>query len=981
MYTPLYIKTNYSLLSSLIKVEDLVEYASLNNITSLGICDDNMYITMKFYKLCIEKNIKPILGLELKIDDYKVLCFVKDYKGYQTLIKLSTIQSRTPITLKDLKEHNKSIITILPYYYSNMYQKIRDVVKEELYIGVSSKDDELEAFHITENIVYINETLFLKKDEYKYLKYLTMIRDNKTISDEYNIDKKDNYLKLTDLKDTISKTALDNTNKISNMCNIEFPQSEVLLPIYKDTKGLSSFKYLSQLSLAGLKKRLNNNVSDKYLTRLKYELSIIEKMGFSNYFLVVYDFIKYSKKNNILVGPGRGSAAGSLVSFSLGITDIDPIKYDLLFERFLNPERVTMPDIDTDFPDIYRDKVIRYVTDKYGEKNVSGIITFGTLGAKQAIRDVSRVLNINLTKVDKICKTLPTFSKLKLQDFYRENKTFRDLIDSEKQTQFMYKVASFIEGFPRHTSMHAAGIVMCEKPLDETIPLSYSDNMYVTGYSMEYLEELGLLKMDFLGLKNLTTIMNVIDDIKKYEDIDIDFASIPLDDKEALKIFYYANTSGIFQFESAGMKNFLRKLKATSFEDIFAAIALFRPGPAVNIDSYIRRKQGKEKITYLVPELEPILKNTYGIIIYQEQIMQIARTLAGFTFGEADILRRAMSKKKRAVLEEQKEKFITGCLNNGYKENIANEVYNLILNFANYGFNRAHSVAYSIIAYKMAYLKAHYPKEFFKNLLGSVIGSEKKTEEYIYEAKANNINILKPDINISTDTYEITKEGLVYPLSNIKNVGVVACKQILEARKEEFVDLYDAMYKLLKNGVTKKTIESLIYASCFECFGYNKRTLIENLDDIFNYAELIVDLDPSFVEKPNIISTDEYKNIFLIEKEKEIFGLYLSNHPVVNYKGKYNTVELLDIEKYLNKNVDLIILIEKIKKIDTKNKEKMAFITGSDDKTTIELVCFPKTYNYYLERIETGKVVKIKGKVEKRYDSLQVIVSTIEELE
>ena len=981
MYTPLYIKTNYSLLSSLIKVEDLIEYAKANKIPSLGICDDNMFITMKFYKLCIENNIKPILGLEVKIEDYIVLCFAKDYKGYQNLIKLSTIQSREGITLKDLKEHCKNIITILPYTYNNMYKRIRETILEELYIGVSNKEEELEAYHLTNNLVYINETLLLKKEDHKYLKYLTMIRDNKTINDETTSDKKDSYIKLRDLKEIVSEKTLEETNTIATLCHVEFPKSELLLPIYKETKGLSSFEYLYKLSLVGLKKRLDGEVSEKYLNRLKYELSIIENMGFSNYFLVVYDFIKYSKQNNILVGPGRGSAAGSLVSFALGITDIDPIKYDLLFERFLNPERVTMPDIDTDFPDIYRDKVIKYVTDKYGEKNVSGIITFGTLGAKQAIRDVSRVLNINLQKVDRICKTLPTFSKLKLNDFYRENKTFRDLIDSEKQTQFMFEVASFIEGFPRHTSMHAAGIVMSEKPLDETIPLYYSDDMYVSGYSMEYLEELGLLKMDFLGLKNLTTIMNIIEDIEKYEKVKIDFAKIPLNDKETLKVFYEANTSGIFQFESVGMRNFLRKLKATTFEDIFAAIALFRPGPAVNIDSYIRRKQGKEKITYLVPELEPILKNTYGIIIYQEQIMQIARTMAGFTFGEADILRRAMSKKKLKVLEEQKEKFLMGCKKNNYDEKVSEEVYNLILNFANYGFNRAHSVAYSIIAYKMAYLKSHYPKEFFKNLLSSVIGSEKKTEEYIYEAKANHIDILKPNINVSTDTYEITNEGLVYPLSNIRNVGVVACKQIIEARKDGFQDLYDAMYKLLKNNVSRKTIESLIYASCFESFGYNKRTLIENLDDILNYAELIIDLDPSFVEKPNIITKEEFKPIELIEKEKEMFGLYLSNHPTLSYKNKYHTVEIENIDKYLNRQIEVIALIEKIKTIETRQKEKMAFISGSDDKRSTEFVFFPRTYNYYINELKVGKVLKLKGKVEKRYDSLQIIVSSLEELE
>lgn len=979
MYTPLYIKTNYSLLSSLIKVEDLITFAKINKIPSLGICDENMYIAMKFYKLCKEENIKPIIGLEIKIEDYCILAFAKDYKGYQNLLKLTTIQSRKKITLEDLKSYNKSIIVIIPYFYNNVYDKVLENT-EEIYIGISNKEEENEALHITKNIVYINKALYLEESESKYLKYLTMIRDNKTISDDYESEKQA-FIRLKNLYNYTSNVALDNTNKIAEKCNLEFPDAKLLLPVYKNTKGLSSFEYLYHLALKGLKKRCNDSIKEQYIKRLKYELSIIEKMGFSNYFLVVYDFIKYSKQNKILVGPGRGSAAGSLVSFALGITDIDPIQYDLLFERFLNPERVSMPDIDTDFPDIYRDQVIKYVTEKYGEKNVSGIITFGTLGAKQAIRDVSRVLNINLRKTDAICKTLPTVSKLKLKDFYIENEKFRNLIDSEKQTQFMFEIASYLEGFPRHTSMHAAGIIMSEIPLDEVVPLDYSDNMYVTAYSMEYLEPLGLLKMDFLGLKNLTTIMNIINLVKENEGITIDFQTIPLNDKEALSLFYTADTSGIFQFESSGMRNFLRKLKPTTFEDIFAAIALFRPGPAVNIDSYIRRKQGLEEIDYIDESLKPILQNTYGIIIYQEQIMQIARVLAGYTLGEADILRRAMSKKKYDILKSEEEKFIGGSVKKGYTKETAKKVFDLILNFANYGFNRAHSVAYSIIAYKMAYLKAHFKKEFFASLLSSVIGSDSKTEEYIYEAKANEITILKPNILLSTDKFEVAKEGILFPLSNIRNVGIVSCKQILKARGENFIDLYDCMYKLIKNNINRKTIESLIYASCFEVFGYNKKTLIENLDNILNYAELIVDLDPSLVEKPNITLYDEYKKQELIEQEKQIFGIYLSNHPVLAYKNIYKTIGTKELEKQLNRQVEMIVLIEKIKVIDTKKKEKMAFITASDDISSIELTFFPKTYNYYLDNIEKGKVIKIKGKVEKRFASLQIIVSTMEVLD
>jgi len=486
----------------------------------------------------------------------------------------------------------------------------------------------------------------------------------------------------------------------------------------------------------------NNQVPKEYQTRLAYELEIIEKMGFSNYFLVVYDFIKYAKKNKILVGPGRGSGAGSLVCYSIGITDLDPIKYDLLFERFLNPERISMPDIDTDFPDIYRDQVIEYVTNKYGSKKVSGIVTFGTLAAKQAIRDVSRVLNVPWYQVDQVSKRIPSFTKKKLMDFYQEDPEFKRLITSDEKLKQMLKIANIIEGFPRHTSSHAAGIVMCQKDLDEVVPLTKNDGIYLTGFTMEYLEELGLLKMDFLGLRTLTTIMRIINDIKEGEGKEIDFNTIPLDDKNVLEIFRKADTTGIFQFESDGMRSFLRRLEPSTFEDIFAAIALFRPGPAINIDSYIRRKNNQEEITYLDKSLEPILKSTKGIIIYQEQIMQIASSFAGYTLGEADILRRAMSKKKMDVLKSEEERFMERSIKRGHSEETSKKIFDLILNFANYGFNKAHSVSYALIVYQMAYLKVNYPIYYITNLLNMSIGATEKTKEYLILAKKYNYQIL-----------------------------------------------------------------------------------------------------------------------------------------------------------------------------------------------------------------------------------------------
>ena len=522
---------------------------------------------------------------------------------------------------------------------------------------------------------------------------------------------------------------------------------------------------------------------------------------------------------------------------------------------------------------------------------------------------------------------------------------------------------------------------MCQKDLDEVLPLTVSEGMYLTSYSMENLEDLGLLKMDFLVLKNLTIIHNILKDIENTLGEKINFNQIPLDDKDALHIFEVANTSGIFQFESVGMRNFLRNLRPNQFEDIFAAIALFRPGPAINIDSYIRRKHGEEEITYLDPCLEPILKNTYGIIVYQEQIMQVASSFAGYSLGEADVLRRAMSKKKVDLLKNEEEKFIHKSLERGHNYEVSKKIFDLILNFAGYGFNRSHSVAYSLIAYKMAYLKSHYKTIFFANLLTNVIGSEGKTHEYIMEARANKLEILKPSINLSGTRYIVKDGRIVYPISNIKSIGIVVANSIMKAREEgEFVSIYDAFSRLYIAGVGKKNLETLIYADVFHEFSYNIATLIYNLDSLFNYAELTKDIDPSLVMKPDIEQQREYEDSYLLDKEKEVFGFYLSSHPTLMYK-KDNpyTVSLNEVSNYFSKRIDSLILVDKIKVINTKKGDKMAFITGSDETGTMDFTLFPKVYRLY-EGIEKGDLLKVRGTVEKRLDQYQVIVQRIKYL-
>ncbi len=978
MYIPLYNKSNYTLLSSLIKIDDLITYASKNNISSIALTDTTMYGTMEFINKCKSKNIKPIIGLDIILDEYNIVLLAKDYDGYKSLIKLSTIQNEAKVIEDNLKQYNKGLIAIIPYEHKDKYLSLEKIYSN-IYLGYTNKSQEQEVSLLTENIVFFRESLYVDEEDSSLLTYLYLIRDGKTISDETNYKVTNHELLIENLSSLTDEIGLNNTIKISDICNLEFPKPKLLLPIYKceDPKN-----YLFELCKVGLTKRLGGNIPSNYKDRLTYELGVINEMNFPNYFLVVYDFIKYAKKNGILVGPGRGSAAGSLVAYSLGITDIDPIKYNLLFERFLNPERKTMPDIDTDFPDNKRDEVINYVINKYGAKRVSGIVTFGTLGVKQVIRDVGRVLNIPIYKIDSLCKFIPGFTKDKLKDFYEKNQAFKARIDSDTTLSNMYKIATKIEGFPRHTSSHAAGIVMSQVDLDEVVPLTTGDGMYLTSYSMEYLEDLGLLKMDFLGLKNLTIITNIINDIKILTNEEIVFSKIPLDDKETLKIFEEANTSGIFQFESVGMRNFLRQLKPNKFEDIFAAIALFRPGAAINIDSYIRRKHGEEKITYLDDCLKPILLDTYGILIYQEQIIQVASIYAGYTLGEADILRRAMSKKKFDLLKNEETKFIEKSVQNNHSQEQAKEIFNLILNFAGYGFNRSHSVAYSLIAYKMAYLKCHYKTIFFANLLTNVIGSESKTHEYIMEARANKIEIVKPTINESEERYIVKNNKIIYPISNIKSIGVVVTRTIKKAKETgKFTDIYDCLSRLYIAGIGKKSIEVLINADVFKEFGYNRATLIYNLDSLFNYAELTKDIDPTLVMKPEIELQTEYPNSYLLEKEKEVFGFYLSKHPTTIYKNSNPyCIPLNTVESYFSKKIDTLILVDKVKVIDTKKGDRMSFITGSDETATMDYTLFPKVYNEY-SNIQKGDLLKVRGTVEKRLNQYQIVVEKIKYLQ
>lgn len=966
-YVPLYIKTDNSLQESMIKVEDLIEKALEYNITALTITDNTMYGVMDFYKLCTQNNIKPIVGLEINYKQNILVLYCMNYQGYQNLIKLSTISSESEIDLNVLEQYSNDLICLVPYQSISIYKDLKGLYK---YIYKTYKNiDEMN--NITGDLAYMNETIYLNKEDSNYVKYLIAMRDSVTI-DSVSVDKLNNYLmNYNEVKHLYNS----NNEKIYELCNLEIPFHQDLMPIYDNPDNVDSYTYLKKKCIEGLKNKFGLSISSKYQQRLKYELDVINKMGFCDYFLIVYDYIKYAKEHNIIVGPGRGSAVGSLVAYCLNITDIDPLKYDLLFERFLNIERISMPDIDVDFEHTKREEMISYCISRYGEKSVAPIITFGTLGSKQVIRDIGRAMDLELHIVDGLCKLLD--SRLSLKENLNNDKV-KNYLDRYDNLDILYKIASKFEGLKRHTSIHAAGVVMSRYALDDIIPLTRNHSrFYVSGYDMKYLEEIGLLKMDFLAIKYLTIIHNIIDDINKKYNINLTFDNIPFNDPLALNIFEQANTLGIFQFESDGIINFLKQLKANTFDDICAAIALYRPSAMQNIPTYIRRKHKQEKIDYLDDSLIPILKSTYGIMIYQEQVMQIANIMADYSLGEADILRKAMSKKKKDLVLMEEQKFKKRSLQKGYKEEVINKVYSMMLKFAEYGFNKSHSVGYSLVSYRMAYLKAHYPKIFISNLLSIEMNDDTKCKKYIYECKKNNINILKPDINLSSTKYIEEKDGIRYPLTNIKNVGIGAVNNIIEERQK---GLYTSIFDFVKRCgtvINRKVIESLIYAGVFNCFNMNRATLINNLDAIINYGELIKDLDEEFALKPEIINYDEYDDKFIMSKELELFGLYLSNHPVTKLKSKYsNIVSLNEIELYFDKNIDTIVYIDKVKEITTKKGDKMAFLVASDEIASIDITLFPKVYKTCL-KINNGDIVYIKGHVEKRYDKYQIICSQI----
>lgn len=1003
MATHLYVRSAYTLLESTIDVETLVTKAKEEGYQAVALTDHNvMHGIASFQHACQTHGIQPIYGMEIDclLHD-KVIPFVllaKDNIGYKNLMKLSSmVQEKTPyVEVEQLMTYRHHCILIVygegGYFDSELIAEDRIGIKTKLeelqqyfgefdvalsYMDASLwklKNAVLKSVCTSINIptVALNKIYYLNKEDEEAYRVLNGIRTQKKIQDQ-SLPKITgrHFLSIQEMEALYDQEDLARSDELAKECTADLSIEKTSLPTYPTPAGYTSAQYLTQLCLAGLKKRLHDKENPTYLQRLKYELSVITEMQFADYFLIVYDFIREARTRGIYVGPGRGSAAGSLVAYCLGITQIDPLQFDLLFERFLNPERITMPDIDTDIPDVSRQEMIHYVAEKYGRDHVAHIVTYGTLAAKQVVRDVGKVLNLVPRDIDMLARLIPNTPRITLDGAIQRNTRLKEIVAAEERYGHVFEIAKKLEGLPRHTSIHAGGIIMSRLPLDDVIPTKiYEEGITMSQYSMEYLEERGLIKMDFLGLRNLSIIDAIVKDIQK-ENPNFRILDIPFDDAKTIQLFKDVNTIGIFQFESDGMKNLLRKVEPKAFEDLIATVALFRPGPMENIPLYIENRKHPNRITYPLPELEPVLKETYGIMIYQEQIMQTAEIAAGFSLGKADILRRAMSKKKMETMDAMRQEFLAGCLAKGHSQAVGEELYATIEKFAGYGFNKAHSVAYALIAYQMAYLKANYPHFFYRALLDNVVGDDVKTSQYINEMKQKKIPVYYPSVNHSEANYAIAEGGIRLPLSVVRNVGYHTGEKIVAMRKEKpFVDFFDFVARASLEKINRKTIESLIQAGALDEFGENRLTLLAGLDDAYNYAELIqvetngqLQIDLNLVSRPTLIrrsETLEEKS----EREKEALGFCLNDHPiqVIKQKLKINYESLNEISKKQGV-VEGFVMLQSVKDHRTRKGDMMAFVKVIDETGELSLLVMPRLYQQEHDHLRKGMYAYFHGKM------------------
>ncbi|XMB85711.1 DNA polymerase III subunit alpha [Mycoplasmatota bacterium WC44] len=973
MLVNLYTETSYSLLKSTIRIDELVDRAKELGYKSLAITDNNLYGAFKFYVKCKEALIKPIIGLNVKISNTLFLLYAKNRNGYLNLLKISShIEINGEISFDEFKNYSDGLIMIsLGDYILEDVEKYKSF---DFYLGIQLEDLDLEVNYAPKILalgrkhnvkcVALTPLKYLNKNDYKYYEALRCIDSNTKLNiQDINLGK--HYLRdINEVHSLFSeyKEALENTSIINEKCNVEIEYGDYKLPKYP-LENFSAKEYLFALCKKGLEKRLSGlDIDvDEYRKRLIDELKMIDQMGFNDYFLIVWDFVAYAKKKGILVGPGRGSAAGSLVSYVLGITNTDPIKYDLLFERFLNPARLSMPDIDLDFPDDKRDEIIQYVKNKYSINNVSLIVTFGTFAGRSALRDIAKILDLDNNALEEVLRYMPQNAS-NLNKLVKQEELVR-LRTNFEEIDMLLDYAAKIEGLPRHTSTHAAGVIITENPITDYAPIQKGmSGLNQTQFEAKDLEKIGLLKMDFLGLRNLSILKKTIDLIYKHEGKKINLYELEFNDPDVFKLIGSADTTGVFQLESNGMRNLLRKLEVSEFEDIIAALALYRPGPMENIPEYVARKLGKKEIEYVHSDLEAILKPTYGIIVYQEQIIMIANKFAGYTLAQADLLRRAVSKKELKTLNDERVRFVSKCEGKGYSKDNANEIYDYIVKFANYGFNRSHSVAYAMIAYQCAYLKTHYPLYFMTVLLSSVTGSDTLTYEYLRECKDMNLEILTPSINNSGISYNVESKKIRMPLIGIRNLGYSTIKKLLEERdKGAFKDYLDFVLRV-KGFLNPKLIENLIHASSLDEFNLTKSTMIEKLVDAIKYSEygsLIGDLTFDF---GNI---EEFELNDLINNEKNVLGFNIKYHFIYKYLDTIKEKNLNTLKDASSmKSIVFIARVNRITKITTKKGQSMAFATLEDESVLLDSVIFPKVYEDYGKILVKDECYMFRGILE-----------------
>lgn len=1053
-FTHLHVHTEYSLLDGFSPIEKLLDKVEELQMKSIAITDHgSMFGTVKFYKECKKRNIKPIIGCEIYTTnkDHKIknpenkfynhlVLLAKNQTGYSNLMKIVSLgyvegfYYKPRVDKDTLRKYSEGIIalsaclkgevqeSLIRYGYDkakDVAKELKDIYGEDFYLELqnhSSREDMVVMENIPKianeldiGLVCTNDVHYIEKEDYKIHNILICLQTGKTIEEENKMSyiPGEFFLRSEEQMRDLFKDypeAIENTKKIAEMCNVELEFGNLHLPYFAIPDGFTNSSYLKKLVFDGLEKRFaNDDRLEEAKERCEYELSVIEKMGYVDYFLIVWDFIRFAKSQDIPVGPGRGSAAGSIISYCLEITDINPLDYNLIFERFLNPERVSMPDIDIDFCYERREEVIDYVVNKYGEDKVAQIVTFGTMAARNAIRDVGRVLAMDFKTVDDTAKKVPNLLNINIDKSLEISPEFRKAYEENRDVKKLVDVARRVEGMPRHTSTHAAGVVISKLPIMEYVPLAINKDAVITQFNMTELEELGLLKMDFLGLRTLTVISDCMKYIKKNKDIDVSFEDMNENDPKVLSMFTVAQTLGIFQFESQGMRNFLKELKPTKFDDLIAANALFRPGPMNEIPTYIHNKHNEEDVEYLSPLLEDILKPTYGTIVYQEQVMQIVQKIAGFSLGEADNLRRAMSKKKMKVMEDGRKEFIfgkededgniliEGAIRRGVEEDVANKIYDLMIDFAKYAFNKSHSAAYSLVAMRTAWLKYYYPVEFLAALISSVMGNTSQLSLYIEEARRLDIKIEAPDINYSLDKFDVEDNSIIYGLKAIKNVGTNLIDQTIISRNENgkfksFRDFVERIYAKDKSAINKRSIESLIKAGAFTSLGETRATLMLQYQSIIdsvqsglknnvpgqsNLFDMFESNDDD--DRDDFTRREEFDKSELLRMEKEVLGIYLSDHPLRAYSniiGKYSNFSTGDLEDdaYNEKNFDgkrvkVVGIVESINKKFTKNQKIMEFVKFEGLYGTMELIVFPQKYEQYSDILNEDEILIVTGRL------------------